>query len=621
MCGIAGLVVAPGEAPPSLELGRAMNAMIRHRGPDDEGIYCDARALLGMRRLSIIDVAGGHQPMHNADGSVQAVFNGEIYNYRELRAELITRGHAFYSQCDAEVIVQAYEAWGEGCFQRLHGMFAIALWDTRKQLLLLARDRYGEKPLYIADLGDRLLFGSELKSLLQVPGLRVEVDHDALQGYVAFGYVPSPRCILKGVNKLPPGHFLRYVDGRTSVQSYYTLDFTPKTTLDETEATEELARLLDQAVSSRLVSDVPFGAFLSGGLDSSVVVALMARHMTQPVKTFSIGFREAEFNEIDDARRVARYLGTDHLDLVVEPDAVALLEKLVWYLDEPFADASALPTFLVAQLASEHVKMVLSGDGGDEAFAGYSRYLRFLKLQRLGLLKPLAAIAADSAALMLSGRHRRRLRRIGQSLRLPFPESYLSVVALTRSDHAEALLGHRDGHYGALAIEPARQPAGALDRLIAIDFASYLPDDILVKVDRMTMAHSLESRAPLLDHRLVDFAVRLPANLRIRGGRGKHLLRSAAARWLPADVLAKRKQGFAVPLAAWFRGPLREFAADIITSRAFRERGLVDARAAERCLADHVAGIDDLSEPLWLILSLELWARRYLDAGARGVMS
>lgn len=618
MCGIAGLVVAPGEAPPSPQLGSAMNAMIRHRGPDDEGIYCDDRALLGMRRLSIIDVAGGHQPMHNADGSVQVVFNGEIYNYRELRAELVARGHAFYSQSDAEVIVQAYEAWGEGCFEHLHGMFAIALWDKRKQTLLLARDRFGEKPLYIADLGQRLLFGSELKSLLRVPELRAELDPAALQGYVAFGYVPSPHCILKGVSKLQPGHFLRYVDGRTSVHRYYELEFAPKTTLDETEATEELARLLDQAVSSRLVSDVPFGAFLSGGLDSSVVVALMARHMTQPVKTFSIGFRETEFNEIDDARRVARHLGTDHQDLVVEPDAVALLEKLVWYLDEPFADASALPTYLVAQLASSQVKMVLSGDGGDEAFGGYGRYLKFLKAQRLGLLKPLAAMTADAAALVLPGKHRRRLQRIGESLRLPFPDSYLSVVALTRRDHADALVGHGGNHYGALTIDTDHLPKDPLDRILAIDFASYLPDDILVKVDRMTMAHSLESRAPLLDHRLVNFAASLPAHMRIRNGRGKHLLRSAAARWLPADVLAKRKQGFAVPLAAWFRGPLRELATDVITSRAFRDRGLVDAHAAERCLRDHIAGADDLSEPLWLILSLELWARRYLDVDARG---
>lgn len=616
MCGIAGFVVAPGQAPPLPETGRRMNAAIVHRGPDDDGYFCDERAVLGMRRLSIIDVAGGHQPMHNADGSVQLVFNGEIYNYRELRAELSALGHSFYSQSDSEVIVQAYMAWGEDCFRRLHGMFAIALWDRRSQALLLARDRFGEKPLYYADQGNRVLFGSELKSFLQVPGFAPRVDPDALHGYVAFGYVPSPHCILAGVRKLAPGHYLRYQDGRNNIRSYYRLEFAPPLRLSEAEAREELARLLDQAVSSRLVSDVPFGAFLSGGLDSSAVVALMAQHMSQPVKTFTIGFREAAFNEIEDARRVARYLGTDHHELVVEPDAVALIEKLVWHLDEPFADASALPTYLVAQLASGHVKMALSGDGGDETFAGYGRYLKYLKAERLGLFKPLAASVASAAGFAFPGRYRRRLRRIGESLRLRFPESYLSVVALTRREHAAALLGDAGNHYGAIAVDRERMPAHSLDRMVAIDFASYLPDDILVKVDRMTMAHSLESRAPLLDHRLVDFAVRLPPHLRVRNGRGKHLFREVAARWLPPDVLIKRKQGFAVPLAAWFRGPLRELASDLLTSTAFRTRGLVDAQAAERCLHDHLAGVDDLSEPLWLILSLELWARRFLDAGA-----
>ncbi|NCT68793.1 MAG: asparagine synthase (glutamine-hydrolyzing) [Rhodanobacteraceae bacterium] len=621
MCGIAGYVVAPGAAPPSAASGHAMNTPIVHRGPDDEGVYCDARAVLGMRRLAIIDLAAGHQPISNADGSVQLVFNGEIYNYRELRAELAARGHAFRTHSDAEVIVQAYEAWGEGCFARLHGMFAIALWDTRAQVLLLARDRYGEKPLYVAEQPDRLLFASELKSLLQAPGFVATLDRQGLHGYVAFGYVPSPRSILAGVRKLAPGHFLRYRDGHASVQRYYELCFAPKMQLGEAEACEELARLLDQAVASRLVSDVPFGAFLSGGLDSSVVVALMARHLTQPVKTFSIGFREAAFNELDDARRVATHIGTEHHELVVEPDAVALLHTLVWHLDEPFADASALPTYLVAQLARRHVKMALSGDAGDEAFAGYSRYLRYLALHRLGALKPLAAAVARLGGHVLGDGRRRRLLRIAESLRLPFPENYLSVVALTRAERAQALLGEAagaaGGHYDALAAAYAGDlPDEPLDRIVAIDFASYLPDDILVKVDRMSMANSLESRAPLLDHRLIDFAARLPANLRIRGGRGKYLLRRVAARWLPAEVLAKRKQGFGVPLAAWFRGPLRELAQDLIASRAFRERGLLAPRAAEECLRQHLSGADDCSEALWLILSLELWARRYLDAPA-----
>lgn len=614
MCGIAGYVVAPGAAPPDPRVGQAMNAVIRHRGPDDEGIYCDDRALLGMRRLSIIDLHSGHQPMPSADGHVQCVFNGEIYNFRELRAELIARGHAFRTDSEAEVIVQAYQAWGENCIERLHGMFAIALWDVRRKALLLARDRFGEKPLFVARQGDRLLFASELKSLLQVPGFDVALDHDALRGYVAFGYVPSPRSILSDVSKLTPGHYLRYVDGHASTHRYYQLSFEPKTRLSEDDACEELAHLLDQAVSSRLVSDVPFGAFLSGGLDSSVVVALMARHLSQPVKTFSIGFREAAFNELDDARRVATYLGTEHHELMVEPDAVALLQDLVWHLDEPFADASAVPTYLVAKMAREHVKMALSGDAGDETFAGYTRYVRYLKLHRIGALKPLAAMVASGAGHLLGGGNRRRLLRIAESVRLPFPDNYLSVVALTRAERAQALLGEAGDHYRTLTAAYAGDlPRDPLDGIVAIDFASYLADDILVKVDRMTMANSLESRAPLLDHRLVDFATRLPANMRIRSGRGKHLLRKTAARWLPADVLVKRKQGFGLPMADWFRGPLRELAGDLISSRAFRERGLLDQAAAQQCLQQHLSGADDCSEALWLIVSLELWARRFLD--------
>lgn len=614
MCGIAGYVVAPGAAPPDPRVGQAMNAVIRHRGPDDEGIYCDDRALLGMRRLSIIDLHSGHQPMPSADGLVQCVFNGEIYNYRELRAELVASGHVFRTDSEAEVIVQAYQAWGEDCIARLHGMFAIALWDVRRKALLLARDRFGEKPLFVARQGNRLLFASELKSLLQVPGFDVALDRDALRGYVAFGYVPSPRSILADVSKLAPGHYLRYVDGHASTHRYYQLSFEPKTTLGEADACEELAHLLDQAVSSRLVSDVPFGAFLSGGLDSSVVVALMARHLSQPVKTFSIGFREAAFNELDDARRVATHLGTEHHELMVEPDAVALLQDLVWHLDEPFADASAVPTYLVAKMAREHVKMALSGDAGDETFAGYSRYLRYLKLHRIGALKPLAAMVASGAGHLLGGGNRRRLLRIAESVRLPFPDNYLSVVALTRAERAQALLGEAGDHYRTLSAAYADDlPHDPLDRIVAIDFNSYLADDILVKVDRMTMANSLESRAPFLDHRLVDFATRLPAGMRIRGGRGKHLLRRAAARWLPADVLVKRKQGFGLPLADWFRGPLRELASDLISSQAFRERGLLDQAAAQQCLQQHLSGADDCSEALWLIVSLELWARRFLD--------
>ncbi|HEY2728749.1 MAG TPA: asparagine synthase (glutamine-hydrolyzing) [Polyangia bacterium] len=626
MCGIVGIVAAPGGAAPEEAVGHAMNAAITHRGPDDEGLYCDGQAMIGMRRLSIIDLSGGRQPVHNEDGTIQAVFNGEIYNFRELRAELEARGHRFYTQSDTEVILHGYEEWGEDCFARLDGMFGIALWDTRTRTLVLARDRFGEKPLFYSHSSDsspeggRLIFASELKSLLRVPGVRLDPAPEAVRAYVCFGYVPSPGSIFEGVHKLPPGHTLRFVDGQVSLRRYYQLELEPKHQLSEADAERELARLLDQAVASRLVADVPFGAFLSGGLDSSVVVALMSRHLSQPVRTFSIGFREAEYNELSDARRVSQHLGTEHRELVVEPDAVELLQHLVWYLDEPFADSSAVPTYLVAKLAREHVKMVLTGDAGDETFAGYDRYLRYLDLQRLGALKPAAAATAAAAGRLVPAERGYRLRAIAERLRQPFPDSYLSGVALTRASVADELLGDAvrssaADHYGGLAAV-ARGAKGleALDQCVAIDFASYLPDDVLVKVDRMAMASSLEGRAPFLDHRVVEFGVRLPRDLRVRGHRGKYLLRKVAARWLPADVLDKPKQGFGIPLAKWFRGPLAGLAADVLGSRAFRERGLIRPAAAQRYLKDHLDGQADHGELLWLVLSLELWARRYLDA-------
>jgi asparagine synthase (glutamine-hydrolysing) len=625
VCGIVGIVVGPGGAPPDEAVAHAMNAAITHRGPDDEGIYRDGPALLGMRRLSIIDLPGGHQPVRNEDGTLAAVFNGEIYNFRELRAELLDRGHRFATSSDTEVIVHGYEEWGDGCFARLDGMFGIALWDTRARALILARDRFGEKPLFYAHEpqesggSGRLLFASELKSLLAVPAFRPTVAEEAVRGYVSFGYVPSPGSIFRGVLKLPPGHYLRYADGRADLRRYYRLDLAPKRLHSEAEAEEELASLLHQAVKSRLTSDVPFGAFLSGGLDSSVVVALMSRHLRRPVRTFSIGFREESHNELGDARRVARHLQTEHHELVVEPDAVETLHQLVWHLDEPFADASAVPTFLVAKLARAHVKMVLTGDGGDEAFAGYDRYLRFLALERLGALRPLAGRAVTLAARLFPSARGHRLRQIGERLSQPFPDSYLSGLALTRADVAEQILGdavrpNGAGHYDGLAAAVgAAAGLSALDRCVAIDFASYLPDDILVKLDRTAMANSLEGRAPFLDHRLVGFAARLPANLRVRGQRGKHLLRRVAARWLPREVLDKRKKGFGIPLDRWFRGPLAPLAADLFASRAFRERGLLQPVAARRYLDHHRRGDADYGEVLWLMISLELWARRYLD--------
>lgn len=622
MCGIAGLVVAANQPAPSPALGRDMTAVIRHRGPDDDGLHHDERALLGMRRLSIIDVQGGQQPVYGAGGDVCVVFNGEIYNYRELRAQLQADGHAFHSHGDAEVVLHAYLRDGAACFTRLDGMFAIAIWDRRDHSLLLARDRFGEKPLYYTHNERRLLFGSELKSLLQAPDCPRQINPEALRAYFTYGYVPCPLSIFSGIRKLPPAHYLRYRDGQLHLQRYWQASLAPKSALDEAAAEDALAAHLQHAVSSRLVADVPFGAFLSGGLDSSVVVALMAQNLAQPVKTFTIGFNEAAYSELDDARRVAQHLGTDHHELVVEPDAVALLQRLVWHFDEPFADSSAVPTFLVAQLARQHVKMVLTGDGGDELFGGYDRYLRLLALERLGPLRPLAGAALRVAGALLPNPRGGRWQRVGERLGLPFAERYLSGVALTRPDQAKALCARAggNGHYHLPLLDQAGSDLGAgdcaLDRAVAIDLQSYLPDDILVKLDRMAMATSLEGRAPFLEQGLAQFALCLPESLRLRDGRGKYLLRKVAARWLPADVLSKPKQGFAIPIAEWFRGPLRSLAQDTFAGRAFRERCLVDPTAADALLREHLSGAADRSETLWQVLCLELWAQRFIDAPA-----
>ncbi|MFS8136504.1 MAG: asparagine synthase (glutamine-hydrolyzing) [Thermomonas sp.] len=622
MCGIAGMVMAPGNTAPLPALGRAMTDVIRHRGPDEAGLHHDDQALLGMRRLSIIDTGGSQQPLYGAGGDVCLVFNGEIYNYRALRAELLASGHSFASQGDGEVVLQAYLRDGERCFEKLDGMFAVAIWDRRDRSLLLARDRFGEKPLYYSLNPQRLLFGSELKSLLQSPDCPREIEPDALRAYLAYGYVPCPLSMLRGVSKLPPAHWLRYRDGTFETGSYWQPSLSPKLVMDDAEAEDALVEQLDRAVASRLVSDVPFGAFLSGGLDSSVVVALMARHLTSPVRTFTIGFRESAYSELADARVVARHLGTEHHELVVDPDAVSLLQTLVWHFDEPFADSSAVPTFLVSQLARQHVKMVLTGDGGDELFAGYDRYLRLLRLERLGRLRAPTAIGLGLVGALLPNPHGRRLQLVGERLRMPFAERYLSGVALTRPDIARGLTymaGGEDHYRLPFRDHPdAYLGAGdsALDRAVAIDLQSYLPDDILVKVDRMSMAASLESRAPFLTPELAQFALQLPERLRVRDGVGKYLLRRVASRWLPASVMTKPKQGFAIPLAEWLRGPLAVMASDTFASRSFQQRGLVDPALASRLLHQHASGRADHSETIWQLLCLELWAQRFLDVPA-----
>ena len=624
MCGIAGLISLDGRALPGPQTLDAMCRTIVHRGPDDQGTFHTDWAAIGMRRLSIIDVAGGHQPVTSAGGRIQLVFNGEIYNFRELRQTLEARGYVFQSHSDSECIAHAYAEYGTDCFAMLRGMFAIAIVDQDRRRLVLARDRIGKKPLYLGELSPGVLgFGSELKTLLAVPGWQPRISMDAVQDFFSLGYIPAPDTIFEGIGKLPPGHWMSIEPGQDGgapniVQTRYShVDFLPKWTDDEDTLQERLFAELDDAVRVRLVSDVPFGAFLSGGLDSSVVCALMTRHLSQPLKTFSIGFDEAGFDELPDARRVAQHLGTEHHEMVVRPDAANLLETLVHHFDEPFGDSSAIPTFLVSQLAARHVKMVLSGDGGDELFAGYSRYRRYATLQRirratLGMAPGLAKLGGA----LLPGARGRRLSGIGQRLGLSWPDDYLALVALANPADLRLLFGER-AHADPFSSVRQRFVRSDIDshaeQILSGDMDTYLVDDILVKVDRTTMANSLEARAPLLDQNLIAFAARLPFDLKLRGEQGKYLFRKVAARLLPAEVLTKRKQGFAIPLATWFRNDLRPMLLDTISSRAFKERGIFDQAGIQRLVDEHQQGLQDRGELLWMVMVLETWMRTLPD--------
>lgn len=629
MCGIAGIVSVNGRALPDAAIADAMCHLIVHRGPDDQGVHRNPTAQIGMRRLSIIDLAGGHQPIHNEDKTIWIVFNGEIYNFKELRRELEQRGHQFYTNTDTECIVHAYEEFGVECFTKLRGMFAIAILDQNHNRLILARDRIGKKPLYYTLTKDGYLgFASELKSLFAVPGFNPSISQEATREYFSMGYVPSPKSIYQDVHKLPPAHYLVLEDGNIHIKKYWQLDYQPKWEASEEELSKQLLVHLDEAVRIRLVSDVPFGAFLSGGLDSSIVAALMARHMTSPVKAFTIGFSEDVFNELPDARRVAKHIGAEHHELIVTPDAVNLLQELAWYFDEPFGDSSSIPTFLVSRLASGHVKMVLSGDGGDEAFAGYSRYQKYMRLNQmarlsLGTARHGLGFASTIATRLSNSPLGARLGRISDRMALPYPERYLSGVAVSTAADINVILS------GDLASrDPYAQVRGhflrsdideEMEQILSGDIDTYLADDILVKVDRMTMANSLEARAPLLDHILLEFCARLPFHLKNNGQVAKYLLRKVARELLPEACLQKSKQGFAIPLAVWFRADFKPLMYDILSSQSFRERGIFNVAGVRACFDRHLSGQQDFSELLWLVLTYEMWARAFIDSRANGL--
>jgi asparagine synthase (glutamine-hydrolysing) len=625
MCGIAGFadkspVERPSRGGADFALMHRMCEVIRHRGPDDEGIHVAAGIGLGMRRLSIIDLSTGNQPIHNEDRTIWLVFNGEIYNYRELRRELEGAGHAFYTSSDTETIVHAYEQWGENAFARLRGMFGIALWDQNRRALYLARDRAGIKPLYYAERAGRLYFGSEIKSLIAAGAVDREIDLEALDHFLSFLYAPPDRAMFKGVRKLPPGHFLRWQDGRATLTKYWEISAHEPFTGSADEAAARLRDVLAGAVRSHMISDVPLGAFLSGGVDSSLVVGLMAEASDRPVKTFSIGFDEPQFDELEHARKVAAHFGTDHHEFVVRPDALSILDRLVAHFDEPFADSSAIPTWYVSEIARRHVTVVLSGDGGDELFGGYDRYLPHPRVARFDRLHVPGArrLARGIWPLLPHGaRGKNFLRHVSRN----DEGRYLDSVSYFQPDEKQALYS-ADVRQALDGWEAERALGAHFDRfrtlphasrMMRFDFETYLPEDVLTKVDRMSMAHSIESRVPLLDNEVIEFAATLPSTMKIHNGRRKHVLKQAVRGLLPEGIIDRKKQGFGVPLGVWFRGGLTDVFSDILASPRTRQRGYFEPAFIDRIVREHLAGKRDHTLRLWQLLVLELWHRQYLD--------
>jgi asparagine synthase (glutamine-hydrolysing) len=629
VCGICGIV---GRGPVDRGTLAAMTDAIRHRGPDNDGFYIeelgDVGVGLGFRRLSIIDLESGDQPIGNEDGSVQIVFNGEVYNFRELRRELEGRGHRFATESDTEVIVHLYEEEGPRCVERLNGMFAFALWDGRSRELLLARDRFGKKPLYYADLGDTLLFGSELKALLQHPRCPSELDFGAFTRYLALEYVPTPYAIFDGVKKLPGGHVLRWRDGKASVERYWDLSFDEDAEgLAEDEYAEELTRLLHAAVRRRLMSDVPLGAFLSGGIDSSSVVAMMVRDLpASSVKTFSIGFADQSFDESHHARRVAEHFGTDHHEDIFTADTLLdLLPTVTDFLDEPFADASILPTYLLSRFTRASVTVALGGDGSDELLAGYptfpaQRVAQLYRVPRLlhdDVLAPLADRLPVSTANFSFDF---KLKRFLRGARLPTELRHPVWLGSFTPQEQKALLGRLPAdpfaeHRQVWDAAPSRRP---LERLIYLYAKTYLQDDILVKVDRASMACSLEVRAPFLDTELAAFLGRVPARLKLRRLETKHLLKRAMRDVLPPGIAARPKKGFGIPIAAWLKTDLRDALQDELSPDRLRRQGIFEPMEVQRLVSQHLSGAADHRKPLWTLFVFQLWHRRWMEERSRG---
>ncbi len=635
MCGICGIVNFKGEPISKEVLGR-MGEVLRHRGPDDEGMYINAKCQmsnvkcqigLGHRRLSIIDLDTGHQPMFNEDGTVWIVFNGEIYNFQDLKSNLEKKGHKFSTRSDTEVIIHLYEEYGSDCLGFLRGMFALAIWDEKKGRLFLARDRVGQKPLCYTEHQGQFIFASELKAILQVPNVPREVNLEALHHYLTYQYVPTPLTMFKGIKKLPPAHFLIWEKGQVRIERYWELSFQSGMIRSEEDCREGVRALFEEAVKLRLVSDVPLGAFLSGGVDSTAVVGMMSRLSNRPVKTFSIGFEEKAYNELKFAQMAAKHFKTEHHEFMVRPEALKILPKLIWHYNEPFADSSAIPTFYVAEKTREYVTVALNGDGGDESFAGYPRY-RAVKLAEhyqclpVWLREKLIRKWAEKLPSSFEAKtFRRRLKRFLEAISLSPERRYAHWVSffdermkeeLYSSSMKRAIEGidsftHLENVYGEA------DGSNFLDKTLYVDMRTYLPDDLLVKVDIATMANSLEARSPFLDHKLMEFAASIPSHLKLKGLTGKYILKKSLRGLLPPPIRRRSKMGFGVPISHWFRNELKDYLSEVLLSETSLKRGYFQEGYIRQLLNEHCQGSCDHGHRLWALLNLELWQRMFID--------
>lgn len=626
MCGICGIFNFGSEEAVDISTLKRMCTVMSHRGPDDEGFFVERNIGLGMRRLSIIDLSTGHQPISNEDGTIWIVFNGEIYNHLIIRKELESKGHKFSTKTDTETIVHAYEEYGENCVDELRGMFAFAIWDNAKKKLFLARDRVGIKPLYYYIDDKRLIFGSELKVILEHPGIPKDLDFGALDNFLTFEYIPAPLTIFKNVKKLSQAHTLSIENNRVSINEYWKLHFR-EVKRSEEEICEELYEILKEAVKMRLMSDVPLGAFLSGGIDSSTVVGLMSEVMDKPVKTFSIGFDDPSYNELKYARIVAKHFGTDHTELVIKPDIADWVDKLIKYLDEPFGDFSIFPTFLVSELTRKHVTVSLSGDGGDELFAGYEHYVAnridsyYRKLPTIFREKLIPYVVSKVPPSSQKKGLVNKVKRFVEGTLHPcslrhfrwakfFSEEEKAVLY---SEGVKRDLEDVDTYLPFTKYLSESNGADYLDQELFADIKTYLCDDILVKVDRMSMANSLEARVPFLDHKFVEFVATIPSRMKLNGFKSKYILRKAMERILPKEILYRNKQGFSIPIKNWLKDELKPLMEDMLSPKRIRREGLFNPEYIDRLKAEHLSGVANHSHRLWSLMVFEIWQDLYLQ--------